>query len=663
MAHFSKILIANRGEIAVRVCRTAKALGYRTVAVFSEADANALHVQVADEAVCIGPPAVRSSYLNIENILAAAEKTGADAIHPGYGFLSENAYFSKACADSGLTFIGPDYQSILMMGNKRAAKERMIAAGVPCVPGYQEKDQRHERLLEEAIKTGFPLMIKAAAGGGGRGMRLVFDEKDLNDALLSAKSEALSAFGSDEIILEKAIMRPRHIEIQVFGDRHGNVVYLGERDCSIQRRHQKVVEEAPSPFVDPELRRKMGEAGVAAAKEVNYVGAGTVEFLVDEDKSFYFLEMNTRLQVEHPVTEMITGMDLVALQIKVAEGKPLGFTQEQVTLTGHAIEVRLYAEDPATGFLPQTGKVLAWHPTSNPGIRVDNGLAQDQEISSHYDPMVSKIISYGSDRLEAIRKLIKGLDDCVFLGLKHNKGFLMELLGHEEFVQGKATTAMIGTHFPNEVLSKSRLTDQGFAIASALFYQQSAEASQPMNSLQYWKNSNPGTQIYKIRADDTKDQQTSLKVKEPGLFDVMVNRKAFELRIISIKDAKLRVMCNSIIRSYSCVVNDDGVWMEMEGIMVRFENLTHAPPQSSSAAGEGKMLSVMNGRIVAIRVKEGQSVTVGQTLVVLEAMKMEHQVKSDVAGTVKTILVHQDQQVKARQLLVEVEPSNPETKS
>ena len=402
---FSKILIANRGEIAVRVMRTAKALGYQTVAVYSVADAQALHVQTADEAVCIGESKVSESYLNVAKILQAALLTGADAIHPGYGFLSENAEFARACQQAGITFIGPTPDAIELMGSKRLSKIAMLDAGVPCIPGYEGAEQSLEFLAQQGQVIGFPLMVKASAGGGGRGMRLVESAADLPAALATARSEAENAFGSGELILERAVIAPRHVEVQVFGDTHGNVVYLFERDCSIQRRHQKVVEEAPCPVMTEPLRQRMGEAAVAAAQSCQYVGAGTVEFLLDADHHFYFLEMNTRLQVEHPVTELITGLDLVEWQLRVANGEPLPLQQDQLKLKGHAVEVRLYAEDPSQQFLPQTGSVLLWQPAGAegsatkcsdshlPNVRIDHGMTTQGEVSPYYDPMIAKIIA------------------------------------------------------------------------------------------------------------------------------------------------------------------------------------------------------------------------------------------------------------------------------
>ena len=401
MIAFTKILIANRGEIACRVTRTAKALGYRTVAVFSDADAVALHVREADEAVRIGPPPAQESYLNIEALLAAAKLAGADAVHPGYGFLSENAAFAEACTKQGLVFIGPPAAAIDAMGNKARAKALMEAAGVPVVPGYRGADQSDETLIVEGRRIGFPLMVKAAAGGGGRGMRRVATAEELPQALARSRSEAASAFGSDELILERAIADAHHVEIQIFADRHGSVIHLGERDCSIQRRHQKVIEETPSPAVSTELREQMGEAAVAAARTIGYVGAGTVEFLLHRSQKFYFLEMNTRLQVEHPVTEAVSGLDLVAWQLRIAAGEKLPLKQDQVTFAGHAIEARLYAEDPQQNFLPQSGVLVDWRPASGGGVRIDHGLAPGQSVSPFYDPMLAKVIAHGATREEA----------------------------------------------------------------------------------------------------------------------------------------------------------------------------------------------------------------------------------------------------------------------
>lgn len=428
MKKFDTVLVANRGEIAIRVLRAAQALGYRTVAVYSEADMDAPHVAHADVAVQVGAAAPSASYLNIGRLIAAAKESGAQAIHPGYGFLAENAEFAQACADNGLVFIGPSPDAIRWMGDKAGARRRMAEAGVSCVPGYDGADQSEATLLKEAERIGLPLMVKAAAGGGGRGMRLVERMEEVSHALASARAEAQNAFGSGTLILERAIRKPRHVEIQVFGDSLGTVVHMGERDCSIQRRHQKVIEESPCPVLTPELRAQMGAAAVAAACAIDYVGAGTVEFLLDQDHKYYFLEMNTRIQVEHPVTEAVTGIDLVELQFQVAQGLPLGIAQEHVHMTGHAIEARLYAEDVAAGFLPSTGQIELWQRPSGPGIRCDDGIEIGTMISPYYDSMLAKIVASGPTREVARTRLIKALKSTAIVGPQTNRDFLIATL-------------------------------------------------------------------------------------------------------------------------------------------------------------------------------------------------------------------------------------------
>lgn len=462
---FSRVLIANRGEIAVRVARSVQSAGASAVAVFSDADREALHVGVCDLAVALGGLSAAESYLDMDKILAAARSSGADAVHPGYGFLSENAEFARRCIDAGLTFIGPSPEAIEVMGNKRAAKILVSQADVPCIPGYEGEDQSDARLREEAVRVGFPVMVKAAAGGGGRGMRVVNDADALPQALQSARSEAKNAFGSDEMILERVITGGRHIEIQVAADAHGNVVHLGERDCSLQRRHQKVIEEAPSPFVTLELREAMGQAAVNAARCCDYLGVGTVEFLVAEDRTFCFLEMNTRLQVEHPVTELVTGIDLVDLQLLLASGEPLPFSQQDVQWQGHAIEARLYAEDPAAGFMPQTGAILTWQVPDGPGVRVDAGIAAPGEVGPHYDSMVAKIIASGSDREQARNRLIRALQGTVLLGVNSNRAFLTQLLEDQTFVTGNATTAYIDDSVLEEAQRRAEVGTRDTALA------------------------------------------------------------------------------------------------------------------------------------------------------------------------------------------------------
>jgi len=611
---FGKILVANRGEIAWRVMRTAKAMGYRTVAVYSDADKDAPHVTFADEAVRIGPPPVGESYLSIDRILEAAHESGADAVHPGYGFLSENEAFAAACANAGLTFIGPPPAAIAAMGNKAAAKRRMIDSGVPCVPGYQGADQSDANLETEARKIGLPVMVKAAAGGGGRGMRLVEHDGDLIEAIRTARTEAESAFGSGELILEKAVVDARHVEIQVFADNHGNVIHLGERDCSVQRRHQKVIEEAPSPAVDAGLRARMGAAAVAAARAIGYRGAGTVEFLLGADGEFYFLEMNTRLQVEHPVTEAITGLDLVEWQLRVARGESLPLTQEQVRLTGHAIEVRLYAEDAYAGFLPQTGRIDLWRPASGPGVRIDHGMKDGLAISPYYDPMIAKVIGSGATREEARRRLIEALRDTLVLGPTTNRHFLIRLLEHPEFAAGKATTAFLGKHtFP-----APEVTDAHWTLAASLLWQRSA-ARYPA-PLRGWRNSNP----------------------EPTPFRLAVGDKERTLQIAEVPSSS----------SAPHVIDGNDIVVDLDAFTVRFQDRTYMPPASAAAGSDGRLRAPMDGRIVAIKVAAGDRVVRGQTLVVLEAMKIQHQLKAVHDAEVESIGVQEGQQVANRTVLV-----------
>ena len=496
MSKFAKILIANRGEIACRIVRTAKALGYRTVAVFSDADAGALHVRQADEAVRIGAPPARDSYLNVTALLAAAKLAGADAVHPGYGFLSENAAFAEACAGAGLIFIGPPAAAIHVMGNKSRAKKLMAAAGIPCVPGYGGADQSDATMLAEGQRIGFPLMVKAAAGGGGRGMRFVASPDELADALTRARWEAASTFGFDELILERAITEARHIEFQIFADRLGNVIHLGERDCSVQRRHQKVIEETPSPAVSADLRTTMGEAAVAAARAIDYVGAGTVEFLLDRSGKFYFLEMNTRLQVEHPVTEAVTGLDLVAWQLRVAAGEKLPLEQHQVRPDGHAIEARLYAEDPHSNFLPQSGTLIAWRPASGEGVRIDHGLTSGAGVGPFYDPMLAKVIAHGASREEVRRRLIAALEDTVALGLVTNRSFLIAVLRHPAFAAGEATTDFINRYFAagSDAMRGAEPDNPTLALAAVLLFEARSRATANVSAVaRNWSSTGTAT--------------------------------------------------------------------------------------------------------------------------------------------------------------------------
>lgn len=677
---FTKVLVANRGEIAVRVIRSAQSLGYRTVAVFSEADRQAPHVAIADEAICIGGAPVGESYLVADKIIAAAKKTGADAIHPGYGFLSENSAFAKDCVDAGITFIGPRPDAIDLMGSKRQSKIAMIAAGVPCIPGYEGADQDEEVLKKAAIEIGMPVMLKASAGGGGRGMRLVTDAKDLDELIKSARSEALNAFGSGELIIEKAVLQPRHIEIQVFADSYGNTVYLGERDCSVQRRHQKVVEEAPSPFVSPEMRQAMGEAAVNAAKACNYVGAGTVEFLADREGNFYFLEMNTRLQVEHPVTELITGLDLVAMQLRVAAGDKLSISQEDVTLTGHAMEVRLYAEDPGANFIPQTGLINLWQPASGDGIRIDSGIKSGtisgQTVSSFYDPMLAKIIAYGENREEARRRLVRAVEDSHLLGIKDNRAFLAAILSNKIFINGEATTAFIAEDFnDNASLKPLKAQTKEVALAAALFaVAKDSNQNGNKNSGTGWQNNNVGSRVLKLSCEDevfelklsAVNNRIQISYTETSENKASESKKQASLEIIEQSENTLTYLFDDVVRtvvysrtnSSSLNRQSEALGCAQVHLAASYGNLTFTDISLQSAkknkGGSDQVLASMDGGMVDVMVKVGDVVEVGQTLAVLEAMKMEHPLKAGVAGTIAEVLVQAGDQVKGRQKLIQI---------
>jgi acetyl-CoA carboxylase biotin carboxylase subunit len=497
---FNKILIANRGEIAIRIIRACRDLGIRSVAVFSEPDRSSLHVRLADEAYPIGPAPSTQSYLVIDKIIETARESKAEAIHPGYGFLAENSAFAKACKEAEIAFIGPPAGSIEMMGDKMAARKSMIKAGVPVVPGTETPVEKESDALATADEIGYPVLIKAASGGGGKGMRIVAERSEMKAALRAAGNEARSAFGDDRIYIEKYLPRPRHIEIQVIADSHGNCVYLGERECSIQRRHQKVIEEAPSPLVDKSMRAKMGQAAVAAATAAGYINAGTVEFLADDDKNFYFLEMNTRLQVEHPVTELITGIDLAVEQIRVASGKKLSFQQEDIGIRGHAIECRIYAEDPASGFLPSTGLLRTYQEPSGPGIRVDSGVYEGAEISVYYDPMISKLLSFGKDRSQAIERMKRALDEYRISGVVTNIEFHKTILDHPEFVAGRLSTHFIDDHYAPPEGDVGRV-QEAMAVAAALIEHNSRNklsvSTMKKMSISPWRMSyRPGTESW-----------------------------------------------------------------------------------------------------------------------------------------------------------------------
>jgi geranyl-CoA carboxylase alpha subunit len=642
---FQKILIANRGEIACRVIRTAQAMGYRTVAVYSDADAGALHVRAADEAVRIGAAPVGESYLDPQRILEACRVTGADAVHPGYGFLSENAGFAEACAAAGVVFIGPPAPAIALMGSKRKAKIAMAAAGVPCVPGYDGEDQSDATLTAEAVRIGFPVMVKASAGGGGRGMRLVHRAEDLAEALRGARAEALSAFGSGELILERALIAPRHVELQVFADSHGAVIHLGERDCSVQRRHQKVIEEAPSPFVTPELRAAMGAAAVEAARACGYVGAGTVEFLVDAERNFYFLEMNTRLQVEHPVTEEITSQDLVAWQIAVAAGAALPLAQDEVRLQGWAMEARLYAEDPGQGFLPQTGRILAWEPPE--GVRVDHGIAAGDVISPFYDPMIAKVISHGATRDEARRRLVRALEELVIFGVTTNADFLTSILRHPEFADGAATTALLSSGFDGPRVGPGL---EAQALAMVLIHERHrASAVLP----QGWRNAAMHPVGFKLDGSAGL-RMASLLGLGNGHFEARSGEDTLVLEILRLDAEQLVYRIGSAERVCRYVYAGDVVHLTAPDGRCWFRDASLDPPERADT-GSDRVIAPMDGAIVAVKVVVGDVVVKGQTIAVLEAMKMEHQLVAATAGRVVELVASQGAQVKIRQVLARIE--------
>ena len=656
---FTSILIANRGEIACRIIRSAKSLGYHTVAVYSDADANSLHTQMADDAVYIGASPVQQSYLRADQIIKAAKTSGAQAVHPGYGFLSENAEFAEACEAAGLVFIGPSAEAIRVMGNKAEAKRRMFAAGVPCVPGYEGESQEQEVLIAEAQKIGAPIMVKAAAGGGGRGMRLVTNLADLPNAILLARSEAQNAFGSSELILEKAIIEPRHVEVQVFADRQGNTIHLGERDCSVQRRHQKVVEEAPCPVMTETLREQMGEAAVAAAKSINYEGAGTVEFLLDAQQQFYFLEMNTRLQVEHPVTELITGLDLVELQIQVAQGRPLGLTQDDIRLSGHAIEVRLYSEDPAQDFLPSSGLIESWIPATGEGVRIDHGIQSGQEVSPYYDSMVAKVIAYGPDREVARMRLVRALKDTVFNGLKNNKAFLIDCLEKPAFIEGCATTAFIQQEFTEQDLAEPIASVEQAAMAAVLSYTQAyqkamASSVNVSRNLQNW-SSTGALQAYTEYAFDDVNYRLCVSPRGPDLYDVTSSEERnLVIEIEHIRGNAVRLKVDGGRQEIKFTIEDNVTTILHNGRSVRLVDQIQQAGIVEEGVEGGHITAPMHGLVLELKVASGQAVSKGQSLLVLEAMKMQHEILASIDGEVVEVFVTEGSQVSTDQALLEI---------
>ncbi|USG62468.1 acetyl-CoA carboxylase biotin carboxylase subunit [Sneathiella marina] len=660
MKEFSSLLVANRGEIALRIMRTAKELGLRTIAVYSDADKTAPHVKFADDKIHIGGSPVGESYLVIEKIIDAAKISGAEAIHPGYGFLSENSAFSKAVNEAGLVFVGPPEHAIDVMGDKARSKRAMIKANIPCVPGYQGEDQSDERLIDESMAIGFPIMVKAAAGGGGRGMRLVFNDNDLPGAIQLARSEAQNAFGSSELIIEKAVQQPRHVEIQIFADTFGNTIHLGERDCSVQRRHQKIVEESPCPVMTEELRARMGKAAVDAAKAVDYVGAGTVEFLLDSLGNFYFLEMNTRLQVEHPVTELVTGLDLVTLQLNVAAGEPLGITQEEVTLNGHAIEVRLYAEDPENDFLPSTGPVTLWHEPQGKDIRVDSGIQTGSNVSPFYDPMVAKIIAHGETRNQARLRLIKAMKSSALFGLKSNRDFLIDTLSQQKFANGEATTAFIDDVYGEGGYKAAQQEIEILAAVAVLKFtlernRALAETIDLNQELLNWSSTGKLQSVFSfMRGDET--VQSTVTALGSQSYQVEI---ADEL--IDVDDVNVDGNCATLNvkgHGFDAVIHEESDGNLNVAIGNTSLLLTNASRNSRTDEGNnsGSVKSPMHGLLLEIAVKSGESVSKGDKLAVLEAMKMQHEIIANIDGVVAEISAIAGNQIAADELLLEIGP-------
>ncbi|PQZ94705.1 acetyl/propionyl-CoA carboxylase subunit alpha [Arthrobacter sp. MYb227] len=670
---FDTVLVANRGEIAVRVIRSLKALGIRSVAVYSDADAGALHVAQADLAIRIGPGPATESYLNTEAILEACQRSGAQAVHPGYGFLSENVGFARACQDAGITFMGPDVHALLLMGDKIRSKNHVAAHGVPVTPGISEPDLSDEELSDAAVEIGFPVLIKPSAGGGGKGMVAVYSAAELPEALASARRTALSSFGDDTLFLERLVSTPRHIEVQILADTHGNTVYLGERECSLQRRHQKVIEESPSPLLEhhsdgARIRAELGAAAVAAAQSVNYVGAGTVEFLVSDEApgEFFFMEMNTRLQVEHPVTEEVVRvdgqrLDLVQWQVRIAAGEALDFTQDHVQLHGHAIEARVYAEDPAHNFMPSTGIILALTEATGEHIRVDSSLHVGVEIPSFYDPMLSKVITWGTNRAESLTRLDAALASTVVLGVLTNVEYLRLLIADTAVVAGNLDTDLIARIMPG--MKFRALSDAELALAAHLSRTDTASTQGPWALGDGWRlGASVGTEI--VFEMDLGSRSVTFRKTENGSLSI-INGTKF---VVESTDSGSYAV-NGVIHKVSLATSpDDIVWMSHSGWtagvrpVLRAESLARelATLDQGSGASSPLVRSPMPGTVIAVQVSDGESVVLGQVLATVEAMKMEHHLLSPSDGVVRMNHLKPGDLVKASQIIATVESETKE---
>ncbi|SIR87052.1 3-methylcrotonoyl-CoA carboxylase, alpha subunit [Aquipseudomonas alcaligenes] len=643
--HIDTLLVANRGEIACRVMRTAKAQGLKTVAVHSAIDARARHVREADMAVNLGGAKPADSYLLVDKIIAAAKASGAQAIHPGYGFLSENAGFARAIEAAGLVFLGPPASAIDAMGSKSAAKALMEDAGVPLVPGYHGEAQDVETFRVAAERIGYPVLLKAAAGGGGKGMKVVEREAELAETLASAQREAQSAFGDSRMLVEKYVLQPRHVEIQVFADSHGNCLYLNERDCSIQRRHQKVVEEAPAPGLSPELRRAMGEAAVKAAQAIGYVGAGTVEFLLDARGQFFFMEMNTRLQVEHPVTEAITGLDLVAWQIRVARGEALPISQDQVPLNGHAIEVRLYAEDTDNDFLPASGDLKLYRePAAGEGRRVDSGVVEGDTVSPFYDPMLAKLIAWGEDREQARQRLLAMLEETAVGGFASNLPFLRRVLGHPAFAAAELDTGFIGRHQEQLLPTVTELPGEFWQLAAEAWLHSEVPRRSHEDYHSPWATSSGWRSGLASETDvhlASGEQRHTVHLRGPAQS--------------CLQGEQLWTEQNGLRRAHRAIRQGDALYLEWQGRLHDVRRVDPIAEAEASHAQHGGLTAPMNGSIVRVLVEAGQTVEAGQALVVLEAMKMEHSIRAPHAGTVKALYCGEGDMVSEGAALVELE--------
>jgi len=662
MKTFHKILIANRGEIALRIMRTCRAMGIHTAAIYADPDRDAPFVRTADEAVYIGPPMTGSSFLAIDKIVDAARRVGADAVHPGYGFLAENADFAQACADAGLTFIGPSPEAIRRMGSKIEAKQIATAAGVPVVPGFTAEQLSDRDIDARAREVGYPILIKASAGGGGKGMRIVHEPAKLASALEAARREAKSAFGDDTLLIERYIESPRHIEIQILGDTHGNLVHCFERECSIQRRYQKIIEEAPSPAVDDALRARMGAAAVAIGRAIGYHNAGTVEFVVDPQGAFYFLEVNTRLQVEHPVTEEVTGLDLVRLQIQIAQGAALSLRQDDLHTHGHAIECRIYAEDPYTDFLPSTGTLVCWEESRNAGVRYESGVQTGSAVTIYYDPMLAKVIAHAPTRSEAIRRLAKALVEMRVYGVHTNLPLLLGVLRHPEFHAGHLDTHFISKHI---VLDRARSAaqveaDRLHAIAAALWLQERRRAQAPVlrGLPSGWRNSPSQMQEAAFTSGEA-TIRVHYRVHSRDHIDLEVDGSAHAAAILSWDPTHVAAVIDGVRRTYKLITHDDVHYVHSALGTSELRDVPRFPPPARDEV-RGGCLAPMPGKILAVRVEAGQSVKRGDPLVILEAMKMEHEVTAPHDGVVREVRGEVGQQVEAGLVLVVIDAKTAE---